>query len=189
MAMKVSLLLITIIIIILILILILTLNKDELLDFAKSLTDVDKYLQDLEVKQMMERLRARIASLESEVSAEDQKEIEAEQRFNKKMMEALEDKMSSLNVSDVDKLVNPDINAAKEVLKTDEEMQSVHSTKSVAAMLKAAREKNAKGDASDGKALDIKITNEPLIVIHDPADGKVINPASNLPYIHRNPAI
>ena len=136
----------------------------------------------------MERLRARIAALETEVNTEDQKEIEAEQRFNKKMMEALEDKMTSINVSDVDKL-DPDINAAKEVLKTDEEMQSVHSTKSVAAMLKAAREKNAKGDASDGKALDIKITNEPMIVIHDPADGKVINPASNLPYIHRNPAI
>ena len=46
------------------------------LDFAKSLTDVDKYLQDIEVKQMMERLRARIAALEHEVSAEDQKEIE-----------------------------------------------------------------------------------------------------------------
>jgi len=51
-------------------------DEDELLDFAKSLTDVDKYLQDIEVKQMMERLRARIAALEHEVSAEDQKEIE-----------------------------------------------------------------------------------------------------------------
>jgi len=105
------------------------------------------------------------------------------------MMEALEDKMSSYTIADADKLIDPDINAAKEVLKTDEEMQSVHSTKSVAAMLKAAREKNSKGDASDGKALDIKIVNEPMIVIHDPADGKVINPASNLPYIHRNPAV
>lgn len=138
---------------------------------------------------MMERLRARIASLESEVNAEDQKDVEAEQRLNKKIMEALEDKMSSLNMSELDKLVNQDINAAKEVLKTDEEMQSVHSTKSVAAMLKAAREKNAKGDSSDGKTFDTKIANEPMIVIHDPADGKVINPASNLPYIHRNPAI
>ena len=168
---------------------ILIIFEDELLDFAKSLTDVDKYLQDIEVKQMMERLRARISALEGEVNAEDQKEIDAEQRFNKKMMEALEDRMSSTNIADIDKLVNQDINAAKEVLKTDEELQSVHSTKSVAAMLKAAREKNAKGDASDGKTLDSKIANEPMIVIHDPADGKVINPASNLPYIHRNPAV
>ena len=105
-------------------------------------------------------------------------------------MEALEDKMSWSTIGDGDKgVIDPDINAAKEVLKTDEDMQTVHSTKSVAAMLKAAREKNTKGDASDGKALDTKIANEPMIVIHDPADGKVINPASNLPYIHRNPAV
>ena len=49
--------------------------------------------------------------------------------------------------------------AARELLQGDEEMQAVHSAKSVTAMLRAARDKVAAGK-QDGKVIQSKNANE-----------------------------
>jgi hypothetical protein len=64
-------------------------EEDELLNFAKSL-NYDKYISDMEVKFMMERLRKRIEDLEKDISLEDQRENDAEMRAaRREMMELL----------------------------------------------------------------------------------------------------
>lgn len=63
-------------------------DEDELISFAKNL-DFDKYIDDLEVHTMMERVKARIAQLERETTADEMREIEAEERAIMRMaMEA-----------------------------------------------------------------------------------------------------
>lgn len=87
--------------------------------------------------------------------------------------------------------------AAKALLEEDEEIQQIHSAKSVVALLKTAKEKikdvsNAVRPPPNPKG-EIQVFNEPKIVIHDPGEGrmdeKVKNSVSNLPYMHRNPAV
>lgn len=59
------------------------LEEEELLKFAENL-DFDKYVSDVELQSMMDRLRSRIGELEKEVTAEDQKEADAEKWQAKK---------------------------------------------------------------------------------------------------------
>lgn len=54
-------------------------EENELLDFAHSL-DFDKYIGDMEVQVVMERLRKRIADLEREVATEDLRNADADTR-------------------------------------------------------------------------------------------------------------
>lgn len=54
-------------------------EENELLDFAHSL-DFDKYIGDMEVQVVMERLRKRIADLEREVAIEDLRNADADTR-------------------------------------------------------------------------------------------------------------
>lgn len=73
-------------------------EEDELLDFAKSL-NYDKYIADLEVKLMMERLRKRIEELEKEVAAEDQREADADLRAaRREMLELMVRKTSGISI-------------------------------------------------------------------------------------------
>jgi hypothetical protein len=54
-------------------------EEDALLDFAKGL-DFDRYIGDVEVQAVMEKLRSRIADLEREVTMEDMRSADAETR-------------------------------------------------------------------------------------------------------------
>lgn len=74
---------------------------------------------------------------------------------------------------------------AKAVLDNNIALQAVHSTRSVTALIKTAVE-NKPSDAQP------KILNEPRIVLHDPYENihlKQRESVSNLPYLHRNPAV
>lgn len=174
-------------------------DDEGLLDFAKNL-DYDKYIADVEIKQMMERLRKRINDMEKDISNDEKRTQEAEERTARKdLLALLNENLNNLQMNDNgagNNTNNEEIEAAKAVLLSDEEMQAVHSTKSVAAMVKAARDKyttaTSKKKASDGVALDNRASNGPLIVVHEPSEGTRLegkNNVSNLPYIHRNPAI
>ena len=86
--------------------------------------------------------------------------------------------------------------AARALLHEEEEMQAVHSTKSVAAMLKLAKDKieavRVSVKPGTPPPLEPRILNEPVIVVHEPSEGSRLtgkNEISNLPYMHRNPAI
>lgn len=62
---------------------------DELINFAQSL-DFDKYIGDMEVQTMMERLKKRITDLEKDVAMEESREAESdERRAKREMLEAL----------------------------------------------------------------------------------------------------
>jgi hypothetical protein len=54
-------------------------EENDLLDFAKSL-DFDKFIGDVEVQTVMERLRKRISDLERDVATEDLRNSDAEMR-------------------------------------------------------------------------------------------------------------
>lgn len=54
-------------------------EEDELLEFARGL-DFDRYIGDVEVQTVMERLRRRIADLEREVAIEDLRNADADTR-------------------------------------------------------------------------------------------------------------
>lgn len=91
--------------------------------------------------------------------------------------------------------------AAKALLGDDEDMSAVHSTKSVVALLKQAKDKiGSVHDAalanriasSPQQPAEPKVSNEPRIVVHEPSDGarlEVKQDISKLPYMHRNPSV
>jgi hypothetical protein len=58
-------------------------EEDELLEFTEDL-DFDKYIGDLEVQTMMDRLKRRVIELEKEVALEDYRAAEGEERTAKK---------------------------------------------------------------------------------------------------------
>ena len=63
-------------------------DAEGLLEFAQGL-DYDRYIDDIEVKSMMERLRRRIKDLEKEVAQDEAREMDAEVRSKKKQALAL----------------------------------------------------------------------------------------------------
>lgn len=86
--------------------------------------------------------------------------------------------------------------AARALLQEEEDMQAIHSTKSVAAMLKLAKDKieavRVSVKPGTPPPSEPRVLNEPKIVIHEPNEGARLNgknEISNLPYMHRNPAI
>lgn len=170
-------------------------DENELLDFAKNL-DYDRYIADMEVKQMMQLLAKRIKEMEIDISSDYKREQETEERQKKrellKLMGESLNNLTNMN-DDESKGGSDEIAAAKAVLQGDDELQAIHSTKSVVAMIKAAREKGNKGVSSDGVTVDTSATkNEPVIVTHEPSEGSRVdgkNTVSNLPYLRRNPAV
>ena len=81
------------------------------------------------------------------------------------------------------------LEAARELLSKNEEIKSVHSAKSASVLFKNAKDNvNSNGNKSP------KVFNEPIIAVHDPNEGTRLdadakNAVSNMPYMHRNPAI
>eukprot|EP01035_Chromulina_nebulosa_P029388 gene29388-38949_t len=175
------------------------LEEEELLKFAESL-DFDKFVCDVEIQSMMDRLRRRIGELEKEVTAEDQKEADAEKWQAKKdllsFMAKAENSLSrGVTANDLSEEEKNALAAARQLLQEDEDLQGVHSAKSVTALLKAAKEKIATVAASVRSAstpAGPQVSNEPLIIVHEPSEGTRFegkNAIRNLPYMHRNPAV
>lgn len=160
-------------------------DEDDLIAFAKGL-DFDRYIDDLEVQTMMEKVKQRISQLEHETHIENQREDEISERAAMRL--AMEEKYGQ-NLDDEDSADEKDETsesylAAKEILSEVGDLKGVHSTKSVASMYRQAKE--SKDEDNNG------IINQPVIIKHDPSEGARLenkkNP-SNLPYIHRNPAV
>ncbi|KAJ1392409.1 hypothetical protein B484DRAFT_281839 [Ochromonadaceae sp. CCMP2298] len=170
-------------------------EEDELLEFAQGL-DFDRYMGDMEVQSVMERLRKRITELERDVVHEDMRHADAETRSK------IREKLAKLGLSEASLNSGPQqsaeseaIYAARALLQEEEDLQAVHSAKSAAALLKAAKEKIALVAAAMHNAAppsQPRILNEPVVIMHEPSEGARLNgknEISNLPYMHRNPAI
>jgi len=181
-------------------------DEEGLLDFAAAL-DFDRVIQDVEVKTMMAKLAERIAQLEREVKEDGDREMDQGERKARREMLALvlsahaNAAAEGLN-SSADSKESEVYAAARAVLDEDEEMGAVHSKRSVAAMLAAAKEKiaNVADTVKATKAAQLaklepheaKVTGGPVIVVHEPSEGTRIDgkqTVSQLPYQHRNPAI
>ena len=110
-------------------------DEEGLLDFAAGL-NFEKYIDDLEVQTMMEKVKARIMNLEREVVQEEQRQKESQERAaNRAAVEG------EFYEADDDEEEDPEdaeqeaaMNAARALLADADSMKAVHSTKSVAAM-------------------------------------------------------
>lgn len=170
-------------------------DKDEmedLLGFAKTL-DYDRYMNDMEVKLMMEQVRKRILDLERQVTQEEKRENDKEVEAARRELLALREleRGPQYDADEYDEVDEDEVarEAARDVLKRDDDIKNVHSTKSAAALIKTAKDKKAGVNPDSGPAMAA-----PKIVVHDPnegtrLDGEAKNAVSNLPYMHRNPAI
>jgi len=178
-------------------------EEDDLLNFAQNL-DYERYIGDVELQLMMDRLRRRIVELEKEVAADELREADSEGRQARREMLRLmsgaeHDLQGDAKDGDKDE-TNAAMHAAKALLGDDEDMSAVHSAKSVVALLKQAKDKIATvHDAALANRLALqvqpaepKVNNEPRIVVHEPNEGarlEVKQDISKLPYMHRNPSV
>ena len=159
-------------------------DEDELMQFAKGL-DFDKYIDDLEIKTMMERVQQRIKELERASEDDRQRDAEAEQRaITRAIMEAKgEGTDDMLETEGKSQAYDEAYAAAKGLLAESEALKGIHSTKSIAQVYKSNKESKEESDHPIG---------EPKVVTHQNDDGARLenkNNPSNLPYIHRNPAV
>ena len=179
-------------------------DTEGLLSFAENL-DYTKTIMNIETQMVMERLKSRILEIEKEMDSDEKQEKAVELRNARREMVALMGQavngLSSNSGVAEGKSQSEDIIAlttAKAVLESAEELQAIHSAKSVASMIKAAKEKEG-GGVGGGKVVlgggyggtGPVVLNEPRIVVHEPNEGARTEGkgASNLPYLHRNPAV
>merc|ERR1719198_1801622 len=190
-------------------------EAERLLDFAANL-DFDKYIDDMEVRAMMEQVKNTVDDLESAIADEEKQEQAAEAKAAE--VEAGDgdgdgaagvadakltaDKLERLNADDAAddgaRRLNVDANAdddarsvATSILSQASDLRAVHSKKSMAALAEQAR-----GRISTGRKLESVAEEQPpapkvKVVVHneDPMRLKKALDPSNLPYMHRNPAV
>lgn len=151
----------------------------------------------------MERLRKRIGDLEKEVKVEDERESAAGERQAKRefleLMSATEGALQGkTSFGDASEEERAAMLAARQLLQEDEDMQAIHSTKSMAKLLVAAKEKisevttSVKTNMVGQQELEPQVYNEPKIVVHDSDGGARLEGKTairNLPYMNRNPAV
>ncbi|KAJ0397924.1 hypothetical protein P43SY_006046 [Pythium insidiosum] len=162
-------------------------EADDLIDFANNL-DIDQFLDDVEIKARVAQVEQQMAQLQSIVEYE-----EAEEKRSEREAQRLEERSAPLTAADLARLdrlaksdgADPDDDArsvASTVLSECKSIRSVHSVRSVAALTKRAEAKLLAEDAP----------LQPRVVTIDEEQGvrlQIKTLPSNLPYIHRNPAI
>lgn len=168
-------------------------EADDLIEFANNL-DIDQFMDDVEIKARVAQVEQQLAQVQSIVDYEEAEEKRQERDYER---EENGSKVVPLNANDLAKLdrlgaknSNPDdddvISVASSVLSECKSIRSVHSVRSVAALTKRAEAK-----LSDCSNNGSPITS-PKVVTIDEEEGarmQIKHLPSNLPYIHRNPAI
>jgi hypothetical protein len=143
-------------------------EDEDLLAFARDL-DYEKYIGDMEVKLMMDRLRRRIIDLEREVLQEEQRNVEHNNQESRaarrEMLELMGQAEQSLLSQQRGMMMDEQqlaMNTAKALLEEEDDMQAVHSTKSVVALLKSAKEKihQVQNAVKKTEVAEAKVTNE-----------------------------
>jgi hypothetical protein len=164
-------------------------EADELIDFANNL-DLDQFMDDVEIKARVAQVEQQLAQLQTIVDHEEAED---------KRQQRLEDRTGGGPLTGTDllrwKAGNDDANGdddddarsvASSVLSECKSLRSVHSVRSVAAVAKRMEAKLAGGGDEPDSGVN------PRVVTIDEEQGarmQIKTLASNLPYIHRNPAI
>jgi len=165
-------------------------DEEDLLAFVSGL-DYDKYIHDVEVKTMTDRIRARITELEREIAQDEKREKESGQRQQQRAQQENESTYDS--EEEEEDSGDETLRAARELLhkrqpgnatdRSDLNFRSVHSAQSAAALVRASKEKDEEGP---------RVMNEPKIVKYEQTEGSRLEnklDISKLPYMHRNPAL
>lgn len=166
-------------------------EDDDLIDFAKGL-DFERYIDDLEVHTMMEKVKKRISELEAEVQQDAKREAEYDNRRQQAKGTSYGAGSDDDEGGDENDAANQndEYAAAKTLLDETENLRGVHSTKSMAAIVKSTVNKNNTGAKDEGGSKMAQ--NEPIIVTHQSGDGSRLeqkHAINNIPYMHRNPAV
>ena len=172
-------------------------EADTLLDFANNL-DFDKYISDSEVSALIENVRARIVELETSQDAEAKFELNSPDQLVKKSRMRLSAKSLGevFNQSEVlNSTIEDDcVSVARSVLDSDagKSVGAIHSQKSLAAI--AERSRNATKDTimTTNSTMHEDTVPQPVVIKHTEDAGARLegkNCVSNLPYMHRNPAV
>ena len=170
-------------------------EADNLLDFASNL-DFDKYINDSEVSALIENVRARITELEATQTTEAKLELESldhivdksKLRLTAESLDAISDRPEANGSNQEDDCVS----VARTVLDSDagKKVGAIHSHKSLTAL--AQRSKNAAKESEVDATIDEDVVPQPIVVKHTEDAGARLegkNCVSNLPYMHRNPAV
>ncbi|KAF4320700.1 hypothetical protein BBO99_00004993 [Phytophthora kernoviae] len=176
-------------------------EANDLIDFANNL-DIDQFMDDVELKARVAQVEQQMAQVQSIVNYEDAEEKRYEreqQRF-----EEIANGGGALNGDDLARLGwdragakeydDDAMSVASSVLSECKSIRSVHSVRSVAAMTKRVEAKlltNGLGTSTPSEA-GCSTPLAPRVVTIDEEQGirmQIKTNPSNLPYIHRNPAI
>uniref|UniRef100_K3X411 Uncharacterized protein n=1 Tax=Globisporangium ultimum (strain ATCC 200006 / CBS 805.95 / DAOM BR144) TaxID=431595 RepID=K3X411_GLOUD len=165
-------------------------EADNLIDFANNL-DIDQFMDDVEIKARMAQVEQQLAQMQSIVEYE-----EAEEKRSEREQQRLDDKVVALNASDLARLDrsgcgrNDDDDdmqsVASSVLSECKSIRSVHSMRSMTALTKRMESKLLESQQQSDAVVN------PRVVTIDEEQGarmQIKTLASNLPYIHRNPAV
>ena len=172
-------------------------EADNLLDFANGL-DFDKYINDTEVSALIENVRSRIAELEANRDVQAKLELPTPHQANKSIIDRSRMKLTADNLgamSDQGTDITSDkcddcASLARLVLEADagKVVGGVHSHKSLTAV--AERSKYTLSETRG--ILSEEAVPPPLVMKHTDDAGARLegkNSVSNLPYMHRNPAV
>lgn len=169
-------------------------EADDLIDFCNNL-DIDQFMDDVEIKARVAQVEQQLAQMQSIVEYE-----EAEGKRSERLEQRNDDKYSGgggpLNANDLARFDrggnrNDDdddtMSVASSVLSECKSIRSVHSMRSVAALTKRMESKLLEASSSSSES-----PVNPRVVTIDEEQGarmQIKTLASNLPYIHRNPAV
>lgn len=168
---------------------------DELLDFANNL-DYDSYIDDMEVKEALNFIKKRVKELEAGMPEEDENVSEEEKEIRRlqweeekrKARDALDrarqkwaDEGNEPFDDDLDDYDTASVMSTKEVL--DGGLKQVHSIASVAKVMQKVSE-------NPENTVPVKLAMDPPVVAITKTKEKNKGPdPSNLPYLHRHPAV
>mmetsp|Transcript_8116 Transcript_8116/g.20164 ORF Transcript_8116/g.20164 Transcript_8116/m.20164 type:complete len:259 (-) Transcript_8116:363-1139(-) len=163
-----------------------TAEADDLLSFANSL-DFDKYINDTEISALVQNVRSRICELEAYQDSVLKRPIDTSLSCKtSSAMKPISDDLDVLSGEPAECSDNT-MSLVKSVLASEagKSVGAIHSQKSLIAVTE--KSKSTMKENKQGWAVPL-----PLVVNHpNDATGTIEgkNSASNLPYMHRNPAI
>ncbi|KAH7476357.1 hypothetical protein PRIC1_000361 [Phytophthora ramorum] len=172
-------------------------EANDLIEFANNL-DIDQFMDDVEIKARVAQVEQQLAQVQSIVDYEEAEEKRCEREQQR--LEELANGGGALNGNDLSRLGwdradakggdDDAMSVASSVLSECKSIRSVHSVRSVAAITKRVEAKLL----TDGPARSEADSTPPAprIVTIDEEQGirmQIKTLPSNLPYIHRNPAI
>ncbi|KAG6598155.1 uncharacterized protein IUM83_09371 [Phytophthora cinnamomi] len=173
-------------------------EANDLIEFANNL-DIDQFMDDVEIKARVAQVEQQLAQVQSIVDYEEAEEKRCDREQQR--LEELANGGGTFNGNDLSRLGwdradakdgdDDAMSVASSVLSECKSIRSVHSVRSVAAITKRVEAKlltdGATAPSEAGSAAPV-----PRIVTIDEEDGarmQIKTLPSNLPYIHRNPAI